>query len=69
MIYYSILLLVMLIMRLLLAKTVLAKTAGVSIIRPVYSALYFIPVLVLTQALFGGILCKLRPRCHNSTLS
>lgn len=48
----------MLIFRPIFANKRFAKP-GVEIGKPIYNALYFLPLLVLIQAVAGGILCKL----------
>ena len=57
MIYYSLQLPAMLIFRPLFANKRFSKQ-GVEIGKPIYNALYFIPLLVLVQAVLGGIVCK-----------
>lgn len=43
---------------LLLRPAVIGKFVENRGSKSVYAALYFLPILVITQAIFGGLLCK-----------
>ena len=53
MVYYAFCLVIMMIVRPLLSAKL-----GYQGTKSIYAALYFFPVLVVLQAIFGGVLCK-----------
>jgi hypothetical protein len=61
-IFYALTLLIMLLIRPWVCREYLPRQSKMSI----YAAMYYIPILVVTHALIGGLLCKLRKINVNS---